>query len=207
MTMARIAIIGTGRMATGLGVGWARAGHEVVFGSRTPEKPSGRAAAIEGTRIVGYGEALDGAEVIVITLPFTAVEGFAAQHAAALRGRLVIDISNPFNHLPDNRTSAPEITAKAIGPGARVAAAFKTNFAETLLDPVDAGGVARDVFFVSDSEADAEIVKGLIESLGFRAVDCGPLKNARVLDGMVPLLVELDARYGGRRKSSWKLLL
>ncbi len=205
--MTRIAIIGTGRMATGLGTGWARAGHSVAFGSRDPDARPDIGARIPGARVVGYAEALDSAEVVVITLPFTAVEGFARERAAALRDKLVIDISNPFGNLPDNRISGAEITAAAIGPGARVVAAFKGNFAETLLEPAHATGVPRDVHYAGDREEDKRIVRGLIEDLHFIAVDCGPLKNARVLDVLVPLIVELDARYGGGRKSSWKFLL
>jgi len=126
--------------------------------------------------------------------------------AAALRERLVIDISNPFDHLPDNRVAGAEVTRDAIGPGARVVAAFKTNFAATLLAPLNVDGVQRDVLFAGDDEEDKRIVAGLIADLGFRPVDCGVLHNARILDGMVPLIIELDRRYGGAWQTSWKLL-
>lgn len=204
--MARIAIIGTGRMAVNLGVGWMRAGHTVVYGSRNPEMTPHLAEAAPGAALMGHNEALDGADVVVLAIPFGAVEGFAAHHAMALKHTLVIDISNPFDNLPDNRISAAEMTAAAIGAGARVVAAFKDNFHETLAEPVDKNGVTRDVHYAGDSEEDKRIVKGLVEDLGFHPVDCGSLKNARALDVMVPLMVELDARYGGRRRSSWKFL-
>ena len=203
--MSHIAIIGTGRMAAGLGAGWARAGHAVVYGSRDPAR-SAASAALGGARVATHTGALEGAEVVVITLPYPAVERFAADHAAALRGKLVVDITNPFHHLPDNRISGAEVTAAAIGPGARVVAAFKANFAETLLEPIGENGMVRDVLYAGDDEAGKRIVAALIEDLGFRPVDCGALRNARVLDGMVPLIIELDARSGGGHKSSWKFL-
>lgn len=205
--MTNIAIIGTGRMAQGLGTGWARARHTVVFGSRAPATKTALAASVPGARIVTPAEALRDAGVVVLALPYVVVEPFARNYAAQLRDRVVIDISNPFEHLPDNRLAGAEITAAAIGPGARVVAAFKANFWETLLHPVDPGGQARDVHYAGDYEADKELVRQLVEDLGFRPVDCGPLKNARVLDGMVPLIVELDRRYArGERRASWKLL-
>lgn len=203
----RITIIGTGRMAVGLGAGWARAGHEVIFASRNPEAKADVAARVKGAKINHIAEALPEAEVVVIAIPYRAVEPFAREYAAQLQGKLVIDISNPFEHLPDNRVAGAEITAAAIGPGSRVVAAFKDNFWSTLLEPDDPGGLRRDVHFAGDNEADKQVMARLIEDLGFQPVDCGPLKNARALDVMVPLMIELDRRLaGGKGKSSWKFL-
>jgi predicted dinucleotide-binding enzyme len=203
----RIAIMGTGQMGRRLGIGWSRVGHRIVFGSRRPEDKTDLRAELPGATVTSHTEALAETELIVIALPYTAVEPFARQHAAQLRDKVVLDISNPFSHLPDNRISGAEITAAAIGPGARVVAGFKDNFWQTLLEPVDLNGLVRDVHFAGNDEADKQIVKQLIEDLGFRPVDCGPLKNARVLDVMVSLMLELDRRYGGGdRKSSWKFL-
>ena len=204
--MTVIALIGTGRMATGLGTGWARAGHQIVFGSRAPADKQHLTADLPGVRVTDYAGALEAATVVVITLPYREVAPFCRNHAAALRERLVIDISNPFDNLPDNRVAGAEITRDAIGPGARVVAAFKTNFSTTLLTPLNADGIQRDVFYAGDDEADKRIVAGLIADLGFRPVDCGGLHNARILDGMVPLIIELDNRYGGAWQTTWKLL-
>ena len=203
-----IGIIGTGRMARGLAEGWLKAGHTVQLGSRQPGSKAGLSSRLAGVTIGPVEETLLMAEVVVISIPFAAVKPFARQYALPLRNKLVIDISNPFANLPDNRISGPEITAEAIGAGARVVAAFKANFWETLLEPVDPQTqTRRDVHYVGDHEPDKAIVAGLIEDLGFRPVDCGPLRNARILDGMVPLIVELDRRYGeGSHRLSWKLL-
>ncbi|MGQ9550076.1 MAG: NADPH-dependent F420 reductase [Roseiflexus sp.] len=204
--MTVIALIGTGRMATGLGTGWTRAGHQVVFGSRTPAEKQHLVASLPGARVTDYAGALEDATIVVVTLPYREVAPFCRNHAATLRSRLVIDISNPFDNLPDNRVACAEITRDAIGPGVRVVAAFKTNFWTTLLTPLNADGIQRDVFYAGDDEADKRIVAGLIADLGFRPVDCGSLHNARILDGMAPLIIELDNRYGGTWQTTWKLL-
>ena len=56
-----------------------------------------------------------------------------------------------------------------------------------------------------DDEAKA-VVMGLITATGFRAIDCGGFENARTLDVMVPLMIELDNRYQADASSSWKFL-
>ena len=194
-------------MSSGLGRGWAKTGHSVIFGSRDPAAKADIIATLSGARVTTIDEALSSAEVVVLALPYTAVEGFARDHAAHLRGKVVIDITNPFDNLPDNRIAGAEITANAIGDGARVVAAFKANFHKTLDQPQDSNGITRDVHYAGDDETAKSIVAGLIRDLGFMPVDCGPLKNARVLDAMVPLMIELDQRYGGGNAlSAWKLL-
>ncbi len=207
----RIGIVGTGKMATGLAKGWLKAGHTITFGSRDP-----KSRAIEMQRVVGpqvrvalQKECLADAEVVLITLPYTQVVPFAKQFSEQLKRKVVIDISNPFEALPDNRISGAEQTSKAIGEGARVVAAFKTNYAGILTQPVDAGGVQRDVFYCGDDPAAKDVAKRLIEALGFRAVDCGPLHSAGVLDPMVPLMIELDRKLGGQgstRRGHWKFM-
>ena len=202
----KIGIIGTGRMAQNLAIGWGRAGHTVQLGSRSP---AGKEAEGAEVSIGGVADTVAMAEVVLIAIPFPSVKEFAAAYAEQLRPKLIIDITNPFDHLPDNRLGAQEITAQAIGAGARVVATFKANFWTTLLEPVDpATGLVRDVHFAGDSEEDKAIVTRLIEDLGFKPVDCGPLRNGRILDGMVPLIIELQGRYGGENPPyfSWKLL-
>lgn len=205
--MTQIAIIGTGRMARALGKRWAEVGNTIAIGSRDPASKADFAREVMGASLSKPATAIDGAEVVVLALPFAHVEGFAREHASALRKVVVVDVSNPFSNLPDNRISAAEITAKAIGDGARVVAAFKDNFWETLVEPSDESVVMRDVHFAGDDADAMLVVSRLIDDLGFRPIDCGSLKNARALDAMVPLLLELDKRYAGaERRSSWKFL-
>jgi predicted dinucleotide-binding enzyme len=195
-------------MATVLGAALARAGHGVVFGSRSP---STTAAVVQrtvgaGARVAAHKDVLRGAEVVILAVPYRAVEGFARDHANELRNKVVVDISNPFD-VPDTRVAGAEVTARAIGAGARVVAAFKDNFATTLREPKDAHGRQRDVHFAGDDETAKRVVAKLVADMGFFPVDCGPLRNARALDAMVPLMIELDRRYGGQGRSSWKFLL
>lgn len=204
----RIALIGTGRMARQLAKGWAQVGHDIVFGSRRPAEQADLLADVPRAGLTEVRPALAAAEVVVLAIPFTAVAPFAHTYADLLRSRLVIDISNPFNQMPEDGLAGAEVTARAIGNEARVVAAFKDNFWDTLLEPVDpVHGLVRDVHFAGDNLVDKAMVGELVRDLGFRPVDCGALRNARVLDGMVMLIVELDGRYTqGERRASWRLL-
>ena len=200
-----IAILGTGRMGTGLASGWIKAGHQVTFGSRNP---SGNRAAADriGAGIAGYVDALYNAEAVVIGVPSGSVLDVIAPIRDLLKDKIVIDITNPMDNLPAEGSGAQR-TARAIGPGARVIPAFKATFNATLGEPTDpATGMARDVFFCGDDGEAKEVVASLIEDLGFRAVDCGPLSRANLLDLMVPLIIEVDGRYNMGRSGSWKLL-
>ncbi len=203
-----IGMIGTGQMAAHLARGWMQAGHRVMVGSRQPEQRAAFARQVAGAALNTIAETIQAAEVVVLAIPYVGVVPLAQQYADLLRGKLVIDISNPYEHLPERRIAGAELTAQAIGNEARVVAAFKTNTWETLLEPVDpVTGVQRDVFIAGDSVDDKQIVVRLVEDLGFRPVDCGALHIAHILDVMVPLMTDLDGQYASRRHSlSWKLL-
>lgn len=204
----RLAIIGTGRMAQRLGLGWSHAGHSISFGSRTPDEKQGLADQVKGTQVVDQSAALESARTVVLCLPDHTTANFAHQYAETLRQRLVIDISHPVELTRTDGLARAEVIAQIIGPGARVVAAFQSNFAETLLEPVElTTALLRDVYYAGDNPDDKQIVALLIEDLGLRPVDCGPLKNTRVLEGMTTLLWELDRRYGaGHHQSGWKFV-
>ena len=202
----RIAILGTGRMATGLGKGWLNSGHFVAFGSRTPEtKTQFQADVGADSRVYGFEGAITAGEVVVIAVPYGDVVPLVTKHADLLRDKIVIDITNPFAAQPTDGSAGAELTAKAIGEGARVVAAFKGNFSGTLLDPVDHTGQPRDVLFAGDDDGAKKTVSSLISDLGFRPVDCGPLHAAVMLDLSVPMMIEMDGRLnGGQHTSSFR---
>ncbi len=202
----RIAILGTGRMATGLGKGWLNAGHFVAFGSRRPETKAAYQTEIGAdSRVYGFEGAITAGEVVVIAVPYAEAEPTAAKYADLLRDKIVVDITNPFASQPTDGRAGAELTASAIGDGARVVAAFKGNFSTTLLDPVDHTGEPRDVLFAGDDAEAKGVVAGLIGDLGFKPVDCGPLHAAVMLDLSVPMLIEMDGRLnGGQHNSSFR---
>ena len=89
---------------------------------------------------------------------------------------------------------------------ARWVAAYKTTFWKTLEEPRAPDGQPLDVFVCSEDQEAKRIVMELITETGFRAIDCGGNENARTLDLMVPLMIELDGRHQGDATTSWKFL-
>ena len=208
----KVAVLGTGRMGRGLAKAFARAGHEVVIGSRDPGRA--KALAEEVNEAVGrdaarpasgYADAVSKADLVVIAVPFKVMDEVAGEIKGFVRGKVVIDITNPFGKFPYGQTSAQEENAKRL-PGARIVAAFKTNFWRTIEEPETSIGIRRDCFIASDDERAKELVMKLVKDLGFNPVDAGPLSSCRALDLMVHLLIDLDRKYGWGAKSSWKLL-
>ena len=194
-------------MAMALGKVLFAAGHFVAFGSRRPEiRKEFHIEVGTDTRLYGVRAAIDAGEIVIITLPYKEVAATVRKHAESLRGKVIIDITNPFAAQPNNGDSGAQVTATAIGDGARVIAAFKTNFSNTFEQPVDSTGEPREVHYAGDDEEAKEVVAGLIREIGFKPVDCGSLAEAVVLDHMVPLMIRLDAtEHASSRKSSWRI--
>ncbi|MDO9397613.1 MAG: NAD(P)-binding domain-containing protein [Herbiconiux sp.] len=203
--MTTITIIGTGLMADALGAGWTAAGHSVRVGTRSPQTVTPAQLAFEPAFVGSIGDALAGAEAVVLAVPFPAVAGIVGEHRQALAGTVVIDISNPFDHLAGNERAGAEFTADALGTRDGLVAAFKDNFAATINEPGAADGERPDVKIASDDPVAKACVAELARDLGHRVLDCGPLHNARLIDSMVSLMLILDREYTGfTMKTGWR---
>jgi len=190
-----IAVIGTGFIGSTLGGALARAGHQVTFGSRHPESAETGAVA-DGARVATVDEALSGAEVVLLALPGPAVADFAAGHADALAGKLVIDATNQMG--------APVANARvALPPGVRYARAFNTLGGEVMADPEFADGRA-DMFF-SAPAADRATVEQVIEGVGLRPVYVGEDQEA-IIDALFRLWIALAIQQGRGRRLALHLL-
>ena len=183
----RIAVVGTGNIGTTLGNAFARAGHDVALGSRSP-----------GDGTVDIQAALDGADAVLLAIPARAVDDFLASHAPSLDNKLVLDATNNVGGATANAAAA--ITAAA--PRARYVRAFNTlgweNFANPLFD-----GVAADLFF-SAAAADRELVEQLISDVGLRPAYLGPDKQ-ELVDSLLPLWFTL-AQLRGERHLAFRVL-
>lgn len=205
-----IAVLGTGQMGGGLARCFARIGRTVYVGSRDAVRAEALANAIRlehpGAGMVSgdYRSAARAGDIVVVAIPFREVASVLTTLGDVLSGKIVVDITNPFGQVPPD-TSGAETHARLLPPTASLVAAWKTT-CWPLLDPRERAGVLHDVFVCADDEAARARVADLITETGFRPVDCGSLSNARVLDAMVPLLLEVDRRYGNDHRSAWKFL-
>ena len=209
--MAKIGILGTGRMGVRLANRFGALGHTVVLGSRDVARARDAVRAIGRENVVAgtYDAAIDAPVVLpAIFLRDGLVETLGA-YAARLRGKLYVDITNPYNAdysdfiLPWG-TSGAEHVQQAF-PGARVVGAFKNVWWEVLDEPLFEG-VTSDVFVVADDDAAKREFLGLVDGMPFRFLDAGRLANARTVERMTLLSGELGRRYEYYPRMGYKFL-
>ncbi len=165
--MSSISIIGTGNMARTIGTLAVAGGNTVEVMGRDQSKAADLAKALGG----------------------------GAQYGDALTGKIIIDISNPFNSAADGLahredTSIAQEVAKAAPASASVVKAFNTIFRHVLEK-----GRPLDVFIAGDNAQAKAGVEAFIESLGLRPLDVGGLKMAYWLEGAGVIAMGL-ARHG-----------
>lgn len=206
----RIGIIGTGNMASALGKQWAGSGHRVFFGSRTPERARAVASSIGANADAGsVREAAEFAEVVLLATVWAGTEA-SLKAAGPLAGKVLIDCTNPLT--PDSMalevgytTSGAEEVAKWV-PGARVVKAFNAVAARAIHTSPVFGGHAATIFCCGDDAAAKAIVLTLAEEIGFEGIDAGPLRNARCLEPMAQLWIQLAYVQGLGPDMAFKLI-
>lgn len=200
-----IAIVGgTGAEGSGLAARFAKAGLQVRLGSRRLEKAQETARRI-GSSATGHtnADAVAAAEIAFLTVPLAAqVETLKSIRAALSPGAILVDATVPLEVAIGGRVSrvltlwdgsAAQQAARLV-PGVPVVAAFHALSAEALaqLDhPLDC-----DALLCGDNAEAKMKVARLAELIpGVRAIDAGPLDNARLLENAAALLISLNLRH------------
>jgi len=188
----QIAIIGSGNVGGALAQALERAGHQILFGSRTPD-----AGRPNETSIADAASRTDAA---ILAIPFDAAADVIAA-ADGFSGKVLIDATNPLGMsegrlsltMGFDRSGAEQIAALA--PQAKV---FKTFNQTGFENMADARVYARrPMMFVAGDDATAKpAVLALVADAGFDAIDAGGLREARLLEPLAMLWIEL-ARLRG----------
>ena len=209
--MSRLAFVGgTGPQGLGLAMRFAQAGETVLIGSRSASRADATArrirAAVPGAVAEGVEnlDAIARSERIVLTLPAAALPTFLETARTPLAGKLVIDVAVPvvlrdgfFELAPvPGAPSAGELVQKAV-PSARVVSAFKNVSAERLQD-LNAALEGDVVLCGDDATARAEVAALVAKLPGLRAVDAGRLANARYLEAITALLLNVNRKFRAR---------
>lgn len=191
--MSRIGIIGDGNVGSALARGLKRAGHEV----RAVGKDKG---AIRDT--AGWGE------VIILAVPFGALDDVVKTAGEVAQGKTVVDVTNALdpnmNLAIGYTTSGAEELQKKL-PKSRVVKAFHTVFAQHM-DTGKLGDQRLTTFVASDDASAKTTVLGLARDIGFDAIDAGPLKNARLLEPFAYFNIQLGYVLGMGTRIGFKLL-
>jgi NADPH-dependent F420 reductase len=172
----------------------------VRIGSRDGEKGRSKALAM-GLEGGDHAFALEGADIVVLTVPYSAHAATLQLIRPVLAGRTVLDLTVPLQppkfrevHLPAGQSAALE-GQQLLGEAGKVVAGLH-HVSSAHLSALDTP-VHGDVLLCSDyPEALAQAAQ-LVVDLGFRALDAGPLRNAIALEALTPVLLHLNHRYGG----------
>jgi predicted dinucleotide-binding enzyme len=192
--MSSISIIGSGNMASAIGALALKGGNAVEIVGRDAAKAAELARALGDGATAGTWGAAPGGDIVILAVLFDSAVPVVSQYGDALDGKIIVDITNPFNAsatglaVPDG-TSVAQMVAKAAPAGARVVKAFNTIFRDVL-----AAGGPLDVFMAGDDAQAKARVSAFVTSLGLRPRDAGDLTMARWLEGAGLLSVGLG-RY------------
>lgn len=205
-SLPRIAILGgTGREGSGLALRWAHAGYRVTLGSRSAERAA--AGAAELNQILGKNAlsgadnmtAAAGADIVVLTVPYSAQKATLSEVRPALEGKILIDVTVPLVPPKVSRVQLPPegsavvAAQQLLGPEVRVVSAFQNVSAHHLKDLTHE--LDCDVLVCGDDKAACEATIVLAQVAGMRAWHAGPLANSVVAEGLTSVLISINQRY------------
>jgi NADPH-dependent F420 reductase len=202
-TQPTIAVLGgTGKEGTGLGLRWARAGYNVIIGSRSAERAAEAAAAMNAqlglntVRGLGNPEAATAGDIVVLTVPPDAQLATLESVRAELQGKLLVDATarvDARNPRPPEGKASARLSQELLGPGVRVVGAFQ-NVPAHALKQLD-HELASDVLVTADDADARAAVVVLAEAAGMRAYEAGGLDNGLVVEGLTALIIAMNKRY------------
>jgi predicted dinucleotide-binding enzyme len=192
--MSSISIIGTGNMARTIGARAVAGGNTVEVMGRDQAKAAALAKSLGGGATAGEWGAVPAGDIVIVALLAAGVVPVVTHYGDALAGKVIVEISNPFNSSADGLahgegTSIAQEAAKAAPASASVVKAFNTIFRHVLEK-------GRPAVFIAGDDAQAKgDVETFSKSLGLRPLDVGDLKMAYWLEGAGVLTMGL-ARHG-----------
>jgi NADPH-dependent F420 reductase len=196
---------GTGEQGPGMAMRWARAGVEVIIGSRQQARAEAIAAELNqelGQFLIkgmANPDAAAAADVAAQTVPFSAHHSTLESVRAQLQGKVLIDVcvpldpENPRKMLLPPAGSATEEAQELLGDSVKVVGAFQNVSAHELRELEHA--IDCDVLVCGNDRAARQVVMQLVEQMGLHPLDAGLAFNARVVESLTALLIGLNIRH------------
>ena len=205
----KVGIIGSGNVGSAVARAAHNTGHEVTVADLEGTESLGTLANELGVTITNSNaEAVDDSDLVVLAVPFGAVGSVVDGIADHVGEKIVLDVTNPLKDdlsgLQTDGTSGAELVQKQL-PKAKVVKAFNTVFAGNQASAT-VDGVQLDGFVAGDDADAKKQVLHLLEEVGYRPIDVGPLSTARYLEGMAFLNISLNAKNNWSWQSGWKLV-
>ena len=197
----KIGIIGSGRQGGAIGMQWAKAGHEILFSSRNPGNLKDLVAKAGPKARAGTpAEAAAFGDVILIAVPYGELPNVGRDHAALMKGKVVIDVGNPRVDR-DGQVGADALkrgTGVASAehlPGVRLVRALNALSFTQVETQAHRAGEKLGIPIAGDDKAAVDIATQLVVDAGFDPVYVGGLARAREFDAGTPVYVRgLTAR-------------
>lgn len=195
-----IAIVGgTGKLGAAIGQRLAKAGRQVIIGSRSAE--SAQQAADElGFGLTGMAnvKAAQAGDIVIVTVPFAAQEATLAEIAPHVAGKIVVDTTVPLVPPKVMRVQLPPEGSAAIraqrllGDGVTLVSAFHNVAAHKLATDEE---IACDVLVFGDDKAARAKVVELADQAGLRGIHGGALANSAAAEAMTSILIFINKTY------------
>ena len=195
-----IAIIGgTGNLGSALAWRLARAGRNVIIGSRTADSAAAKAAELgHGLTGMANADAAAAADLVIVTVPFAAQAATLEDIKPHVAGKIVVDTTVPLVppkvmrvQLPAEGSAAAKAAA-ILGEGVRLVSGFHNVAAHKLAQDVD---VDCDILVFGDEKAARAEVVALADAIGLRGIHAGALVNAAAAESMTSLLIFINKNY------------
>lgn len=190
----KIAILGFGSVGQVLAKLFKKSGHDIIVGQRAGS-PS-----LKEYPSTSLAEATKFADIVVLAIPFQACQELLSGLRNELTGKILIDNTNPLNEdwsprLLGQENSAAEEIARMV-PETKVVKAFNTIFAD-VMDKTEWNGNKLTAFIAGEDDSAKSTVSSLAESIGYAPLDVGSLTNARYLEGMAHLNIQIAVGQSG----------
>lgn len=189
----KIGVIGSGRIGGTLGELWVKAGYPVMFSSLDLEHDKELAARLgAGAQAGTPAQAAAFGDVLLISVPYSALPQIGRDYAQSIKGKVVLDTSNPVQA----RDGEMAVAARAKGtgvasveylPGARLVRAFNSVGYTSLRSEAHRAGDKIAIPLAADDDAALQVAKRLVEAAGFEPVVVGPLSKAKEFDVGTPV--------------------
>ena len=208
----KIAIIGgTGDQGLGLALRFAQSGEHVLVGSRDIKKAKNAVILIKNmlnkkdlsnVSAMTNEEATTNADIIILTVPLQAQMITIKSIKDHIQGKIFVDATVPLEGCIGGKPtrfvdlwegSAAERSAAFLGKEARVVSAF-SNISAASLNNINHNVECDCLISGDDPEANKPVLELAEKIPGVRAIECGPLENARIVEKITPLLINLNIR-------------
>lgn len=194
---------GTGKLGEALARRWLKAGHQVMIGSRTADKAMLTAAALsaETNTVVTSGsnaEVAEKAELVVITVPFSAQAETLNDIREEVQGKIVVDTTVPLVPPKVMRVQLPPEGCAAVkaqqilGDNVRLVSAFHSVAAHRLATD---DCIACDVMVFGDDKPSRDQVVALANDAGLRGIHAGALVNSAAAEALTSVLIFINKAY------------